>query len=769
MHQTDSSVSPQSARAGLLDEPTLRIFVDSVRDYALFMLDPGGRIISWNAGAEAIKGYTAQEIVGSHFTRFYPPEALARGLPAHELEVAAATGRFEDEGWRVRKDGTQFWANVVITALRDGAGRLIGYAKVTRDLTERRHQEETLRQSNERFRSLVEGVKDYAIYLLDAQGIVTSWNAGARKIKGYEAVEIIGSHFSRFYPPEAIKRQLPEHELVRARMDGRFEDEGWRLRKDGSRFWANVVITAMRDASGVLTGFSKITRDLTERRAHEEQLRESEERFRLLVEGVTEYAIVMLDQNGSVVSWNAGAERIKGYKPSEILGRHISHFYSAEDIAANKPWRQLGRARVEGRVTDEGWRVRKDRTLFWANNVITALYDAEARLYGFAQVTQDLTQRRHAETLADAAQRMQEFIAMLAHELRNPLAPIRNAVELMGRKGLNDPTLEAMRQTIARQSTHLARLLDELLDVNRIARGKLSIALAPVDLSEILGRAVETCRPGIDARGHRLKVQLPDKAMWVLGDAVRLTQVFVNVLNNAAKYTPDGGDITLRAEVSHTEAEVRIRDTGRGIQREQLERVFDLFVQLEPGSDGGLGVGLALVRRIIELHAGNVRALSAGPGTGSEFVIRLPISTQQLRVIADNELTCAAPHSQLRVLIVDDNRDAADTMELLIRSMGQDARAAYDGKSALSLAQTFHPQVVVLDIGMPQVSGYEVARELSRAGNQPKPVLIAVTGWGQEADRQRTREAGFDYHLVKPVTEGNIQSVLAEIAARMST
>ena len=767
MPQTDSAPGPKT-RLGLLDEPTLRLFIDSVRDYAILMLDPEGRILSWNAGAEAIKGYTAEEIIGSHFSRFYPPEMLASGLPEHELATAAASGRYEDEGWRVRKDGSRFWANVILTALHDSSGRLIGYAKVTRDQTERRRQQEGLRQSDERFRALVEGVTDYAIFMLDTQGIVTTWNTGARNIKGYLASEIIGSHFSRFYPPEALKRQLPEHELLVARMDGRFEDEGWRLRKDGSRFWANVIITAMRDANGALTGFSKITRDLTERRAHEERLRQSEERFRLLVDGVTEYAIVMLDQNGGVISWNAGAERIKGYRPVEILGRHLSHFYTAEDIAANKPWQQLGRARIEGRVTEEGWRVRKDRTLFWASSVISALYDTDGHLYGFAQVTQDLTQRRHAETLADAAQRMQEFIAMLAHELRNPLAPIRNAVELMGRKGLNDPALEAMRQTIARQSTHLTRLLDELLDVNRIAQGKFSIELVTLDLAEILARAIETSRPGIDARGHRLNVQLPDKPIRVLGDAVRLTQVFVNILNNAAKYTPDGGEITLRARASTMEAEIRIRDSGRGIQHNQLEHVFDLFVQLNPGCDGalgGLGIGLALVRRIVELHAGNVQAFSEGAGKGSEFVVRLPISAQQLRVVEPDEPTAEAPEAPLRVLIVDDNRDAADTMEMLIQSMGHNGRRVYDGQSALSLAPSFKPQVALLDIGMPQLNGYELARALT--GAQPGLVLIAVTGWGQEADRQRTREAGFNYHFVKPVTAENLQAVLSEIAAQI--
>ncbi|MGH8230695.1 MAG: PAS domain S-box protein, partial [Steroidobacteraceae bacterium] len=624
-------------------------------------------------------------------------------LPAHELNVAAATGRFEDEGWRVRRDGSQFWANVIITALRDESGRLIGFAKVTRDLTERRRTEETLRLSEERFRSLVQGVKDYAIFMLDPDGRVATWNIGARRIKGYEGDDIIGSHFSIFYPPEALERGLPDHELRVARLEGSFEDEGWRLRKDGTRFWANVIITAVRDAAGNLIGFSKITRDLTERRAHELQLRDSEERFRLLVEGVSEYAIVMLDRQGAVSSWNAGAERIQGYEPAEILGRHFSHFYTAEDVADNKPWQQLNRARVEGRISDEGWRVRKDRTLFWAGSAITALYDSEGHHYGFAQVMQDLTQRRHAETLADAAQRMQEFIAMLAHELRNPLAPIRNEVELMGRKGLNDPILEAMRQTIVRQSTHLTRLLDELLDVNRIARGQFVIEMGPVDLADVLARAIESSRPNIESRGHRLSAGAIAQPLWVQGDPVRLTQVFANILNNAAKYTPNGGEISVRAALQDGEAVVRIRDTGRGIERADLERVFDLFVQLHPGTDaaiGGLGVGLALVRRVVELHAGNVRVISDGPGKGSEFIVRLPGTGAATDARAAVAPAPAETTHRLRVLLVDDNRDAADTLELLVRSMHHEVRTVYDGASALRLIESFKPQVVLLDIGM---------------------------------------------------------------------
>ena len=244
-------------------EARFKLLVESVRDYAIFMLDPAGVVLTWNAGAERFKGYRADEIIGQHFSRFYPREALERGLPAHELEVASATGVFEDEGWRVRKDGSLFWANVVITAMRNAEGELLGFAKITRDLTQRRAHEEDLRRSEERFRLLIEGVSDYAIFMLDPNGRVATWNVGAERIKGYTASEIIGQHFSIFYPEDARESRWPEHELQVASEKGSFVDTGWRLRKDGTSFWANVTLTALRDDTGRLLGYAKLTRDLT--------------------------------------------------------------------------------------------------------------------------------------------------------------------------------------------------------------------------------------------------------------------------------------------------------------------------------------------------------------------------------------------------------------------------------------------------------------------------------------------------------------------------
>jgi PAS domain S-box-containing protein len=750
------------------DAERFRLLVSSIADYAIFMLDAKGHVTSWNPGAEKLSGYSADEIIGSHFSRLYTPEGLEAGSPQKDLDLSAREGSADLEGWRIRKDGSRYWASVHLTPLRNEVGQVTGFAQIARDLTARHAESEALRISEERFRSLLEDVRDYAIFTLDPQGIVTSWNAGARHIKGYEAHQIIGTHFSRFYPREAVERRWPEHELAVARLDGRFEDEGWRVRADGSRFWANVVITAARDSRGALVGFSKITRDLTERRRHEESLRQSEERLRLLIDGVQDYAIFMLDASGMVSSWNRGAQRIMGYPAPEIIGKHYSHLHRAEDVTSNRPWRELANAREHGREEVESWRVRKDGSVFWASSVITALReDTDEGVKGFAAVVRDLTLRQHTERLEDSARRMQEFVAMLAHELRNPLAPIRNAVSLMAKKGMGDATLEAMRQTIDRQSLHLARILDELLDVNRIAVGRFTIERQQVDFKEVVARSLEASKPLIDARGHALHTQVPNAHLEVQGDAVRLTQTIVNLLNNAAKYTKPGGRIDLLVSVRGGDIEVVVRDTGKGIAPDMLGRIFELFMQIDPaenGQQGGLGVGLALVKHVVELHGGQVTAHSEGLGRGAEFRVTLPLAVHHPRPI--EELT-GEPVSEesavLRVLVVDDNADAADSLAMLLRIMGHDTRTAYDGPQALEVAGEFLPDLVFLDIGMPHMNGYEVAQRLLETCTDP-PVLAALTGWGQEADRQRAREAGFHRHLVKPAAEEQLRSLLQEVA-----
>lgn len=628
---------------------------------------------------------------------------------------------------------------------------------------------DTSESTDVRYERIVEGVRDYAIFMLDPDGCVVTWNTGARLIKGYEEHEILGRSFTTFYPPEQVARGWPERELELAREHGHFEDEGWRVRKDGSLFWANVVITPLYAKDGSLVGYSKITRDLTERRHHEEVLRQSEERFRLLVEGVKDYAIFLLDVNGRVASWNAGAERINGYRAEEIVGQHFSRFFPAEDRARAE--RDLALASFEGRTEYEGWRVRKDGTRFWAATVLTALPGPDGTVRGFAKLTRDLTATRRIEALEEAGRRMSEFLAMLSHELRNPLAPIRNAVHVMHMKRLEDPELRWSRDVIERQVSHLTRLVDDLLDVTRITSGKIRLNVEPLEISVVVGRAVEASRPLLDAKGHRLDVLLPNTPLIVRGDLTRLTQVVLNILNNASKFTPEGGWIRVSAAREGNEAVLRIRDNGAGIPPSMQAHVFDLFAQGAQPLDraaGGLGIGLTLVKRLVSMHHGHVEVVSEGPGRGSEFVIRLPLVRGMAELSADSaEATLGAAGSR-RVLVVDDNRDAAESLAMLLQMVGHDVRVAGDGPTALATAAEFRPDLVLLDIGLPGMSGYEVAGRLRAVCSKDRLVIAAVTGYGQDEDRLRAHAAGFDHHLTKPVDFARLQSVIEGLPAEKS-
>jgi PAS domain S-box-containing protein len=607
---------------------------------------------------------------------------------------------------------------------------------------------------SDRFRLLVEAVVDYGIFLLDTEGRIVSWNAGAEAIKQYAAHEVIGRHFSMFYLPEAVESGWPAEELRRAREFGRFEDEGWRVRKDGSQFWANVVITALHTTQGELSGYGKVTRDLTERRRHEEALRQSEQRFRLLVESVSDYAIFMLDAEGIIQSWNRGAELIKGYTASEVIGRHFGLFYTPDDLQARKPEEELRTALAVGRTEEEGWRVRKDGSVFWANVVISPVYDADRKLRGFAKVTRDMTERRRLVELEESGARMNEFLAMLAHELRNPLAPIRNAVTLMQLEPVQSPLIRNSRDVIDRQLSHMTRLVDDLLDVGRMSTGKIHLKKERVLYNQLVASSLETARPAIDARRHRLSSSLPPGDIVVEADATRLAQVLQNLLINAAKFTPEGGEIRLTVRLEGSRLVTTVQDNGVGLTPEASRHVFELFSQGDSQSaakEGGLGIGLTLARSLVEMHGGTLTASSQGPGKGSTFTFFLPGAHASAQDSA----------SAMRCLIVDDNRDAADSLAQIVRLVGYEVKVAYDGPSGIAVAEQFVPQVVLLDLGMPDMSGYAALERMRTLAGGPQMRVAAVTGFGNEDDRQRTKAAGFDTHLTKPVDFALLESFLA--------
>jgi PAS domain S-box-containing protein len=504
----------------------------------------------------------------------------------------------------------------------------------------------------------------------------------------------------------------------------------------------------------------------------ERLLRESEERFRLLIEGVKEYAIVMLDPHGRVATWNQGATRINGYTAEEIVGQHFARFHTAEDRAQNGPERLLAEAIEHGTVEEEGWRVRKDGSRFWANVVITVLYGPDGALRGFAKVTRDMTERKQVEALEEAGRQTRQFLAMLGHELRNPLAPIRNAVGVMRMREIADPQIAYCRDLIERQVTQLARLVDDLLDASRITTGMIGLQPERLDLARVVTLGVEASRPNFESRGHALTIELNREPIEVSGDQTRLVQVVQNLLNNAAKYTPRGGNIALQLSREAGMAKIEVRDDGIGIAPEMLPRIFELFIQADAAlarTEGGLGVGLTLARRIVEMHGGSIQAMSEGVGRGATFVVYLPVleQAQGMAEALGEALDPPAPEGGRSVLVVDDNRDAADSVAALLTLRNHRVWVAYDGPSGLAIAAERSPEVVLLDIGLPGMDGYEVATRLRETSQTRSSTIIALTGYGQEEDRRRTEQARFDAHLVKPVDYETLYQLIERTQPRV--
>lgn len=603
-------------------------------------------------------------------------------------------------------------------------------------------------------------MEDYAIFMLSLDGTILDWNLGAERLKGYKADEIIGENFSRFYSPEDIADQLPERELRKAFETGKSISEGWRYRKDGTPLWAGLTITAIRAANGDIAGFLKITRDLTERKQADDALRESEERLRLLIESVQDYAIFMLDPEGHVMSWNNGAKRIKYYTEAEILGAHFSIFYPPESLSIGLPASLLREALQKGRAEDEGWRVRKDGTRFWGNVIITALYGEKNELRGYAKITRDLTDKRQSEALREAGKRKDVFLATLAHELRNPLAPLLTAVDMLQRVPENQQMVTQLADILQTQVGQMSHLIDDLLDMARITSGKIVLQKVRVLLFSVIETAVQSVMPALTERGHELVMEGVDQPVEIDADPHRLTQIITNILSNAAKYTPPGGRIVLAIpplEAGHVE--LRVRDNGIGIPRALRSSIFELFDQGASGSTDGLGIGLTIVKSLTELHGGSVSVASDGEGCGSEFVIRLPLpASPEARApdSADEEPPPAT--GSLRVLVADDGKNAADILGMFLRLEGYEVVITYDGAEAVETAASFSPDFAFLDLGMPRIDGYEAARLIRK--KFPKIVLIALSGWGAEDDRRRTAAAGFDVHLVKPATPQQIRGAI---------
>jgi PAS domain S-box-containing protein len=754
----------------------LELLVDAVTDYAIYLLDRDGVIRTWNAGAERINGYRAAEAIGQHFSLFFTPEDKAADMPGQILIRAGRDGRAEQEGWRIRKDGGRFWASSVVQPVRDARGRAIGFAKITRDMTERRAAQQALYDSERRFRLLVQAVKDCAIYMLDPSGVIVNWNSGAERLKGYAAAEIVGQHFSKFYTREDRMAGLPTRVLEAAARDGHYEAEGWRVRKDGGRFWAAVEVDAIHDENDELIGFAKITRDITERQVAQQTLRETARQFRTLIGGVTDYALFMLDPNGLVVNWNAGAERIKGYSADEIIGQHFSRFYTDRDRAAGLPTRALQIATQEGRYEAEGWRVRKDGSLFWANAIIDRITDENGAVIGFAKITRDITERRNAQLALQEAQaqraQAQKMEALgqltggVAHDFNNLLMIVGGHLQSLKKLVADDEKGRRAAEAIEFATKRGATLTRQLLTFSRRQTFHPTLTNLRERIEAFRNMLATSLGPSA-----RLVTDIPAETWPVLVDASEFELALVNVALNARDaMPPQGGIITVAAEnvelaLQQTPARLQgefvalsVTDNGSGIAPDILPLVFDPFFTTK-GPSKGSGLGLSQVYGFAHQSGGTV-TITSELGRGTCVTLYLPRGQLTAKPASD------APNAELEklqggtALLVEDNPEVAKITEYMIEQLGYRVQRADGAKEALELAEGMQFDLVISDIVMAgPMDGFGLARALRQ--RQPDLPVVLVTGFSSSAI-----EADLEFAVLrKPFELSALSRVMASAIA----
>lgn len=602
--------------------------------------------------------------------------------------------------------------------------------------------------ANERAAGILESITD-GFVALDRGWRFTYANDMAERLTRMKREELLGKNQWELFPATL---GTPVEEGYRRAME-RGETSEWENYYEPWGRWFSCKASPAKDG-GIVVYF----RDVTERK----QAEETRQRLAAIVES-SDDIIISKDLDGTVTSWNRGAEQILGYAAEEVVGKHISMLMPPD--YRDDTERILGRVRRGEKVDHyETKRVRKDGTVIDVSVTASPIRDATGRIIGASKVARDITQQKRIEAeRAEADRRKDEFLAMLAHELRNPLAAIGNAVHLTSRSGGVLEHIDWAMDVITRQMKHLTRLIDDLLDVSRISRGKIGLRRAVLDLAPIVDHAVATTRPLVEERKHTLEVDIDRGNLWVDGDPTRLEQVLTNLLNNAAKYSDNGGLIRVSARTEGDEVVLSIQDRGVGIPPEHIPLMFELFAQGDrtlARSEGGLGIGLTVVKKLVEMHGGTIEARSEGTGKGSEFTVRLP-RARRPSAAATGSRAPRAEGRRARVLVVDDNVDTARGLARLLKLIGHEVAVAHDGHEAIEKARDLHPEFVLLDIGLPGMDGYKVASKLRGEACCRESVIIAVSGYGQEEDRRRSREAGIDHHLVKPLDHDALLSLLS--------
>ena len=659
------------------------------------------------------------------------------------------------------------------------AAMIIGFGEAARAAQARAyHRSETLRIT---LHSIGDGV-----ITTDINSRVTSLNAVAESLTGWTLAEATGQPLDTvFRIVNEDTRQPVENPAINALRDGTIVglvNHTVLLRRDGAECPIDDSAAPIRDELDEVTGCVLVFRDVTAQRQLERERANQLQTARMAAAIIdsSDDAIIRKRLDGTIETWNAGAERLFGHLAADAIGKHISLVIPPDRIAEEE--RIIATLKAGRRIDHfETERVRADGTRRWVSLTISPIVDAAGEVIAASKIVRDVTARVHAETelkkfaidLAEADRRKNEFLAMLAHELRNPLAPLTNAVRAIQlREPGDEKTVEVATGMLKRQIRQMSRLVNDLLDLSRISRGTIELRKARIPLTSAIDEAMETVRPLLTRMDHTLTADLPPDPLYVDADAGRLSQIIGNLLGNAAKFTDKGGRIWLSARRENGQAVIRIRDNGIGIAPEHLGRLFDMFVQVDSSlerSRDGLGIGLTLVKTLVDLHGGSVDVRSDGLGHGSEFTVRLP-ALPALAATEPAPERPAPPASSIsrRVLIVDDSHDAAESMAMLLEFAGHHVFKAHDGADAVKTAERVRPDVVLMDIGLPILNGYEACRRIRSHPWGQSMLLVAITGWGQEDDREQSRDAGFDLHFVKPVDSDELLPILATGSPRAS-
>jgi PAS domain S-box-containing protein len=778
----------QSTSSALERPPAVAQLLDAI-PAAVYMTDEAGRVTYFNPAAVELSGRIPEIGIDRWCVswKLYRPDGTPLAHADCPLAVALRDGRAirGEELIVERPDGTRICCMPHPAPLRDAEGRIVGGINLLVDISDRKQAEENLRDSERRFTRFMHNLPGLA-WIKDLQGRYVYANSAAEEAFATPLSGLIGRTDLQVFPPETAAEFTANDQEVLNR-DCSIQTIETLEHADGTVHYSVVSKFPIPGRDGRTAMIGGVAVDITELKQAEEALRRTEAWFRTLAEA-SPALIWRVDPDGRFTYVNPRYLEYFGRPEDELLNEgwlpllhpdDAAGYIAAVDAAQRERTRLQAVARVRHR----------DGTWHWIESYALPLSGDEGEYLGHVGTSLDVTERKQFEdALSEADTRKDAFLAMLAHELRNPLAPIRNSIEIMRRMAAPAPAaqrqltghapaprtdapvvaLEAVVQTLDRQVTHLVRLVDDLLDVSRISRGRIELRRERVDLASVVHHTVEAVLPLCKSKGHDLTVTLPTVPVHLDADPARLAQIVGNLLSNAWKYTDKGGRIVLSVALDDASQPasvvIRVRDSGIGIAAEQLSRIFDMFMQVDTSLErahSGLGIGLTLVKTLVDLHGGTVEVRSDGVGQGSEFVVRLPV-IESPAPVARAQPEEVGTSKQRRILVVDDNRDSADSLAMLLQLSGHDARPVYDGLQAVDAATTFQPDVILMDLGLPKLNGFEAARRIRERRPGSELLIVALTGWGQDSDRLASREAGFDAHLVKPVDEITLKRLLAE-------